>query len=144
MQYRQDFANPLFRYGPQVQHSGSCSIPARQNGGDAIPQAQTDRAAEMRQVIVIDDDSEPCSHCKAEHPVGECPQQQGGLEHCGLCSIAHLSVSRKCPQTATEVQLRLMLDSLKHSTEPKEHLAATKQLLKRELAERIRRKKLLG
>lgn len=53
------------------------------------------------------------------HPVGYCPLKLAGVEHCGLCGIAHLGYSRVCPHLNSEEQILSMLQSLRQSTEPK-------------------------
>ncbi|CRG87580.1 Chromatin remodeling factor mit1 [Talaromyces islandicus] len=61
----------------------------------------------------------PCIACNMLHPVGYCPLKLAGVEHCGLCGIAHIGYQRTCPHLNSEAQILLMLQSLKQSTEPK-------------------------
>ena len=72
---------------------------------------------------------------------GQCPIQAKGAEKCGLCGLAHFSISRSCPHFSSEVQLRVMLDSLRTSKEPKPIRQALDDALRRELANRSMRKK---
>ncbi|KAK2879927.1 hypothetical protein FQN49_000739 [Arthroderma sp. PD_2] len=71
----------------------------------------------------------PCTACDQLHPVGYCQLRLAGVEHCGLCGIAHLGHARTCPHLNSELQVASMLGSLRQSTEPG-HLvdAATKYL----------------
>ncbi|KAN0080601.1 PHD/FYVE-zinc-finger like domain containing protein [Elaphomyces granulatus] len=62
----------------------------------------------------------PCLACYRRHPVGYCPLKLAGVEHCGLCGIAHMGFQRTCPHLHSEAQLDLMLESLKESTEAKD------------------------
>ncbi|KAF3491762.1 chromatin remodeling factor [Arthroderma uncinatum] len=71
----------------------------------------------------------PCIACDHLHPIGYCQLRLAGIEHCGLCGIAHLGHARTCPHLNSELQVASMLGSLRQSTEP-DHLvdAATKYL----------------
>jgi Chromatin remodeling factor Mit1 C-terminal Zn finger 2 len=52
-----------------------------------------------------------------------------GVEHCGLCGIAHLGHGRTCPHLNSEIQVATLLGTLKESTEPSELIdKATKYL----------------
>jgi Chromatin remodeling factor Mit1 C-terminal Zn finger 2 len=52
-----------------------------------------------------------------------------GVEHCGLCGIAHLGHGRTCPHLNSEIQVATLLGTLKESTEPSELIdRATKYL----------------
>jgi hypothetical protein len=72
---------------------------------------------------------------------GQCPLQAKGVEYCGLCGLAHFSISRTCPHLSSEIQLRVMLDSLRTSKEPEPIRQALDDALRRELANRFLRKK---
>lgn len=57
--------------------------------------------------------------------------KQGGVQQpmmqpgrCGTCKFPHVGVSKVCPHLASEVQLRVMLDSIRHETEPSAFRAA--------------------
>ena len=71
----------------------------------------------------------PCMACNHLHPVGYCQLRLAGVEHCGLCGIAHLGHLRTCPHLQSELQVASMLGSLRQSTEPSDLVeAATKYL----------------
>ncbi|KAM5445368.1 hypothetical protein MaudCBS49596_007591 [Microsporum audouinii] len=75
------------------------------------------------------EDQHPCIACDHIHPVGYCQLRLAGVEHCGLCGIAHLGHLRTCPHLQSELQVASMLGSLRQSTEPKPLVeAATKYL----------------
>lgn len=77
------------------------------------------------------------------HPVGYCPLKLAGVEHCGLCGIAHLGYSRVCPHLNSEEQILSMLQSLRQSTEPKWLVDSARHYLynvKGDLAKRKRAK----
>ena len=70
-----------------------------------------------------------CPACHKEHPQGACPLKVAGVEHCGLCGLAHYGVGRTCPHIKSETQVREMLLALKSSPESKELIdLATKYL----------------
>ncbi|PGH20764.1 hypothetical protein AJ80_03525 [Polytolypa hystricis UAMH7299] len=58
-----------------------------------------------------------CLACDQAHRPGYCPLKLAGVEHCGLCGIAHFGYSRTCPHLNSEAQVAIMLGSLKESTE---------------------------
>jgi chromodomain-helicase-DNA-binding protein 4 len=60
-----------------------------------------------------------CSACHKNHPRGACDLKQAGVEHCGLCGLAHYGHSRTCPHIKSETQVREMLVALKSSNEEK-------------------------
>ena len=70
-----------------------------------------------------------CSACDERHPMGWCRLKIAGVEHCGLCGLAHLGHSRTCPHLNSETQVATLLQMLKESPE-EQHLkdAATKYL----------------
>ncbi|KAI9824644.1 MAG: hypothetical protein M1819_000845 [Sarea resinae] len=88
-----------------------------------------------------------CYACNTVHAPGWCPLKLGGVEHCGLCGLAHYGEGRTCPHINSETQVRLMLEALKHSPEP-EHLrhAAIKYLtgVKGHLAVRNRKNRAIA
>lgn len=61
-----------------------------------------------------------CPACQKQHPRGSCELKVAGVEHCGLCGLAHFGVSRTCPHIRSETQVREMLRALKNSPEKKE------------------------
>ncbi|RMJ21595.1 hypothetical protein PHISP_07539, partial [Aspergillus sp. HF37] len=84
-----------------------------------------------------------CHVCTKEHPLGRCPLKLGGADHRNLCGIAHYGSVRTCPHLTSELQLSRMLDTLKHSDEPREIVEAAKKYasgVKGSLAQQARRK----
>ncbi|CAI6326909.1 unnamed protein product [Periconia digitata] len=70
-----------------------------------------------------------CPACRTQHPRGACELKASGVEHCGLCGLAHFGFARTCPHIRSETQVRAMLEALKSSPEKKEIVdAATKYL----------------
>jgi chromodomain-helicase-DNA-binding protein 4 len=82
----------------------------------------------------------PCLACYRRHPVGYCPLKLAGVEHCGLCGIAHMGFQRSCPHLHSEAQLDLMLESLKESTEAKDLVDQAKHYV-RDVRRDLARKK---
>jgi chromodomain-helicase-DNA-binding protein 4 len=75
--------------------------------------------------------------------MGWCRIKLAGVEHCGLCGIAHLGHSRTCPHLTDETQVGRLLQTLKESPEPREYVeAATKYLrmIRGDLVQRKRKK----
>ncbi|CAD0024507.1 unnamed protein product [Aureobasidium pullulans] len=50
-------------------------------------------------------------------PLGSCPLKLAGVEHCGLCGLAHYGFSRICPHINSETQVREMIQAVKSSSE---------------------------
>ncbi|KAF2690124.1 hypothetical protein K458DRAFT_290576 [Lentithecium fluviatile CBS 122367] len=61
-----------------------------------------------------------CAACHEPHPRGACQLKAAGVEHCGLCGLAHFGHARTCPHIKSETQVREMLQALKSSPEKKE------------------------
>lgn len=61
-----------------------------------------------------------CMACKEEHPMGWCRLKIAGVEHCGLCGLAHMGHGRTCPHLNNERQVETLLMTLKESTESRE------------------------
>ncbi|KAF2706482.1 hypothetical protein K504DRAFT_459785 [Pleomassaria siparia CBS 279.74] len=61
-----------------------------------------------------------CAACKQHHPRGACHLKAAGVEHCGLCGLAHFGHARTCPHIKSETQVREMLQALKNSPEKRE------------------------
>ncbi|KAF3040471.1 hypothetical protein E8E12_004481 [Didymella heteroderae] len=61
-----------------------------------------------------------CQACHKNHPLGACDLKAAGVEHCGLCGLAHYGYGRSCPHIKSETQVRGMLAALKNSPEKKE------------------------
>lgn len=88
--------------------------------------------------------SYPCLACNAPHPTGHCPIKLAGVEFCGLCGLAHYGsgLSRNCPHLNSVTQCRAMLETLKSSTESKEHIETAKRYLVGIIARLKKKKKL--
>jgi hypothetical protein len=70
-----------------------------------------------------------CIACTKYHPVGSCPLKAAGTELCPLCALPHYGHARVCPHIKSETMVRLMLETLKNSSEPRYLVdAATKYL----------------
>ncbi|KAK5216594.1 hypothetical protein LTR72_010517 [Exophiala xenobiotica] len=61
-----------------------------------------------------------CSACGEQHAMGWCRLKVAGVEHCGLCGIAHLGHGRTCPHLNDNRQVATLLQTLKESTESRE------------------------
>ncbi|EAW10769.1 putative chromatin remodeling complex subunit (Chd3) [Aspergillus clavatus NRRL 1] len=68
-----------------------------------------------------------CFICNMPHPRGSCRLRMAGVEHCGLCGLAHFGVGRTCPHLHSELQVARMLDALKQSTEAPELVEKAKK-----------------
>ncbi|KAH9218901.1 PHD/FYVE-zinc-finger like domain-containing protein [Leptodontidium sp. 2 PMI_412] len=77
-----------------------------------------------------------CPECRSDHPRGQCPLQPRFTEICGICRLSHFGMGKSCPKMSSEAQIRLMLDSLKHSKEPHELVIATRKVLQKALLDR--------
>ncbi|RAR04447.1 chromodomain-helicase-dna-binding protein 4 [Stemphylium lycopersici] len=71
-----------------------------------------------------------CPACHKDHPQGACELKVAGVEHCGLCGLAHYGYSRTCPHIKSETQVREMLEALKSSPEKKELVDAAIKYLR--------------
>jgi hypothetical protein len=71
-----------------------------------------------------------CPACHKNHPQGACELKVAGVEHCGLCGLAHFGHSRTCPHIKSETQVREMLEALKNSPEKKELVDAAMKYLR--------------
>jgi hypothetical protein len=71
-----------------------------------------------------------CYACMIQHPRGACPLKVAGVEHCGLCGLAHYGHGRTCPHIKSETQVRAMLEALKSSPENKELVDAAVKYLR--------------
>ncbi|KAF2130237.1 hypothetical protein P153DRAFT_430497 [Dothidotthia symphoricarpi CBS 119687] len=72
----------------------------------------------------------PCPACYKQHPQGACELKVAGVEHCGLCGLAHFGHGRQCPHIKSETQVREMLETLKNSPENKELVDAAVKYLR--------------
>ncbi|KAH8434953.1 putative chromatin remodeling complex subunit (Chd3) [Aspergillus melleus] len=70
-----------------------------------------------------------CLACNQIHPVGHCRLKLAGVEHCGLCGLAHFGYARTCPHIRSEIQVGRMLKALKQSTEDPELVRMAKKYL---------------
>ncbi|KAL3479883.1 hypothetical protein BJX99DRAFT_221395 [Aspergillus californicus] len=85
---------------------------------------------------------DPCLACGRTHPVGYCPLKVAGVEHCGLCGLAHFGISRTCPHLRSDEQVSRMIEALKQSTEDKYVVALAQKYvygIKGHLAQRKRK-----
>ena len=87
-----------------------------------------------------------CLACGSMHAVGQCPLKRSGVEHCGLCGMVHYGytqsgVGAACPHFSSETQVRLMLDALKMSTEPRDIVEPARNYLRGVIGNLVKRKK---
>ncbi|PGH08440.1 hypothetical protein GX51_01267 [Blastomyces parvus] len=83
-----------------------------------------------------------CVACDQIHQTGYCPLKLAGVEHCGLCGIAHYGRGRTCPHLSSETQVALMLGSLKESPEQRALVDEATKYLRGIRGDLVRRKKL--
>ncbi|OJD21492.1 hypothetical protein ACJ73_07168 [Blastomyces percursus] len=83
-----------------------------------------------------------CVACDQFHRTGHCPLKLAGVEHCGLCGIAHYGRGRTCPHLSSETQVALMLGSLKESPEQRALVDEATKYLRGIRGDLVRRKKL--
>ncbi|PGH32563.1 hypothetical protein GX50_04668 [[Emmonsia] crescens] len=83
-----------------------------------------------------------CVACDQNHQTGHCPLKLAGVEHCGLCGIAHYGRGRTCPHLNSETQVALMLGSLKESPEQRALVDEATKYLRGIRGDLVRRKKL--
>ncbi|KAL4979176.1 hypothetical protein BDW66DRAFT_148661 [Aspergillus desertorum] len=91
----------------------------------------------------VDRNGDPCFVCGRVHPVGSCPLKIAGVEHCGLCGLAHYGQARTCPHLRSELQVSRMIEALKQSNEHRHLVALAKKYvygIKSDLAQRRKRK----
>jgi chromodomain-helicase-DNA-binding protein 4 len=60
-----------------------------------------------------------------------------GADPCQVCGVAHFGFSDKCLHYLSVVQIRVLLDSLRQSNEPKAKVDAARMVLRRELARKL-------
>jgi hypothetical protein len=90
----------------------------------------------------VDRNEDPCIACGRVHALGSCPLKMAGVEHCGLCGIAHFGFARTCPHLRSDLQVTRMIDALKQSTEDPHLVALAKKYcygIKGDLAQRKKR-----
>ncbi|EEH45351.2 uncharacterized protein PADG_01501 [Paracoccidioides brasiliensis Pb18] len=82
-----------------------------------------------------------CVACDQVHPIGYCPLKLAGVEHCGICGIAHYGRGRTCPHLNSETQVALMLGSLKESPEQRTLVDEATKYLRGIRGDLVRRKR---
>ncbi|KAF7508417.1 hypothetical protein GJ744_009270 [Endocarpon pusillum] len=83
-----------------------------------------------------------CIACGDLHPMGWCRLKLAGVEHCGLCGIAHLGHGRTCPHLNSEIQVATLLGTLKESTESHELKDKATKYLRMIRGDLVQRKKI--
>lgn len=73
--------------------------------------------------------------------MGWCRLKLAGVEHCGLCGIAHLGHGRTCPHLNSEIQVATLLGTLKESTENHELVEKAQKYLRMIRGDLVQRKK---
>jgi Chromatin remodeling factor Mit1 C-terminal Zn finger 2 len=74
--------------------------------------------------------------------MGWCRLKLAGVEHCGLCGIAHLGHGRTCPHLNSEVQVATLLGTLKESTESMELKEKATKYLRMVRGDLVQRKRM--
>ena len=82
-----------------------------------------------------------CSACDEIHSMGWCRLKLAGVEHCGLCGLAHTGHGRTCPHLNSEVQVATLLGTLKESTEGKELIEQATKYLRAIRGDLVQRKR---
>ena len=82
-----------------------------------------------------------CSACNEVHPMGWCRLKVAGIEHCGLCGLAHVGHGRTCPHLNSEVQVATLLGTLKESTESRELIERATKYLRMIRGDLVQRKR---
>ncbi|KAK0109045.1 hypothetical protein ONS96_002876 [Cadophora gregata f. sp. sojae] len=77
-----------------------------------------------------------CAECRSDHPIGQCPLRTQFTGICGICRMFHLGIGKSCPKVSSEVQIRLMLDSLHRSKESGNQIDVAKKILEKALIDR--------
>jgi hypothetical protein len=80
--------------------------------------------------------------CDEVHKEGHCRLKLAGVEHCGLCGIAHYGHGRTCPHLNSEALVAKMIGSLKQSTEPRALVDEATKYLRGIRGDLVRRKKM--
>lgn len=63
-----------------------------------------------------------------------------GIEYCKLCGIAHFGLSDKCIHYLNDIQIRMLLDDLRQSNEPKAQVEQMRKVLRRILTRKLHAK----
>ncbi len=82
-----------------------------------------------------------CHACGETHVTGFCTLKRTGVEHCGLCGIAHFGGADNCANLKSEKQVRLMLDALKTSTEARDDIELARTQLRIRIHDLVQEKK---
>lgn len=82
-----------------------------------------------------------CPVCDEMHPMGWCRLKLAGVEHCGLCGLAHLGHGRTCPHLNSEAQVATLLGTLKESTESRELIERATKYLRMIRGDLVQRKR---
>jgi hypothetical protein len=82
-----------------------------------------------------------CHACGETHAIGFCALKRAGVEHCGLCGIAHFGGTLNCANLKSEKQARLMLDALKTSTEARDNIELVRAQLRLRIHDLVQEKK---
>ncbi|KAI6710743.1 hypothetical protein JHW43_006749 [Diplocarpon mali] len=107
------------------------------NGYSVVPGSHPDEGEFSHSSDQIQDQTQMINTSSV---LGKCPLQAQAPEECGLCGIPHFGFSRKCPCLCSEAQIRLMLDALPKSGEPRYRVTAIEAALRDELVDRNARK----
>ncbi len=73
--------------------------------------------------------------------MGWCRLKVAGVEHCGLCGLAHVGHGRTCPHLNSEVQVATLLGTLKESTESNELIEQATKYLRMIRGDLVQRKR---
>jgi chromodomain-helicase-DNA-binding protein 4 len=73
--------------------------------------------------------------------MGWCRLKVAGIEHCGLCGLAHIGHGRTCPHLNSEVQVATLLGTLKESTESRELIEQATKYLRMIRGDLVQRKR---
>lgn len=82
-----------------------------------------------------------CPACGEEHSMGWCRLKVAGTEYCGLCGLAHLGHGRTCPHLNNEVQVGILLQTLKESIESHEWIEQATRYLRGVRGDLMKRKR---
>ena len=74
--------------------------------------------------------------------MGWCRLKVSGVEHCGLCGLAHIGHGRTCPHLNSELQVATLLGTLKESTESHELIDKATKYLRMIRGDLVQRKRL--
>lgn len=75
--------------------------------------------------------------------MGWCRLKVAGVEHCGLCGLAHLGHGRTCPHLTDERHATTILQTLKESTESRELVEQATKYMRVVRADLVQRRRAL-